>query len=187
MDAPEATVTVRVDPLTAAIFSALFSPALILGVGLLWRGRALADGLLLCACYVGGVYGICSPAVVLAPGRLAYRSLLGRREIALAGVDSVSVESRPAPTLVLRQGGPGGGSLAFIIKPFSRHGVSAMLQHVRRECPGARFDRVSGDLGRGDFRSVTRQTVSTQNLMRLVIVAAGGAVLAAVVRLLLRG
>ena len=164
---------IRVDPATVIIFSILFSPALICGVMLLWKGTQIRDGILLCATYGAAVYWICSPTLELLPGKLIYRALFKKLSVDLEKVGSVEIVSAPAPTLELRETGSGNLLTSFIVKPFSKAGVGAMLQHIRDASPSATFDKVSDDMSQGDFRSVTRQTLSARNLIRLASTVAG--------------
>ena len=63
-------IVVKIAPATLIIFSILFSPVLIAGLTLLWKGGQLRDGFLLCCLFGLAVYGICSPNVELLPGKL---------------------------------------------------------------------------------------------------------------------
>ena len=175
---------IRVDPATVIIFSVLLSPALITGSFLLWRGQQIADGLGLCAAYVAFLYWICSPSVELAPNELIYRSLLQRKAIMLSDVTGVSISARPAPTLELKRGPGKGPRFSFIVKPFSKSGVVALLHHVRTFAPEASFDGIARDMSAGDFKTVTRETISTQNLIRIAFAIGASSVAAALARAL---
>ena len=76
----------------------------------------------------------------------------------------------------------GKAPFAFIIKPFTKNGVACMMQHIRTSCPEARFDAISDDLLRADFGSVTRETLSTRNLIRIAVTVGGAAIASAIIR-----
>jgi len=177
---------IRVDPATVVIFSVLLSPALLVAGSLIWHGQQIPAALGLSMVYLGTVYGICSPVLELRPGQLTYHSLLGRRTIELSEVAEVKMSAKPAPTIHLVRKKRGSVSFAFIIKPFSKAGVVALLHHLRASCPDARFDDIANDLDTGDFRSITREAISAQNLIRIAVVAASATFVAAVMRGLLR-
>jgi hypothetical protein len=179
----EERVVVRTALSTVAIFSVLFCPSLLAGLLALSRGH-VRDGTLLCAAYVALVLWMASYRVELVPGLLVYRTLLTRREIDLSNVTASSVESRPAPTLVLRSGSRKLGE--FIVKPFTREGVAAILEHVRASSPGVKLDRSAEAMRLGDFSVVTRQAIQAVNLLRIVLVVAGALLLAAFLRTWLR-
>ena len=152
---------------------------------MLWKGTQLRDGFVLCGIYGLAVYWICSPSVELSPGRLVYKALMKKMSVDLSSVGSVVIASRPAPTLELREASNTPPLISFIVKPFSKVGVAAILHHIQAERPIAQFDAVSTDMKAGDFASVTRQTLSTRNIMKIVSRAAGGSFAAVVVKLLM--
>src|SRR5579871_5508811 len=181
---PASPRIIRVAPATVIIFSVLLSPALFVGALLIWRGQQIPEALGLCAAYITFVYLICSPSVELAPNRLIYRSFLKRRAIALSEVVEVKAGAPLAPTLQLLRKGGHGEPFSFIIKPFSKLGVVAMLHHIQTFCPEAQFDRITKDMSVGDFRSITRETISSQNLIRSALILGLSMITAAIVRVL---
>jgi hypothetical protein len=176
---------IRVDPATVIIFSVLFSPALFMSLMLIWRGQQIPDGIALFALYVVGVYWICSPSIELDQHKLTYRALLKRGTIMLSEVAAVKISANPAPTILFLRKKPATDSFSFIIKPFSKAGVVALLHHLREGCPGARFDEIAIDLSNDDFDSITRATISTRNLIRIVFSGALAAFIYGMVRTLL--
>ncbi len=180
-----ATKVLRVDAATVVIFSILFSPFLIGGVVSLWRDQ-IRDGIILCGLYVALLYWMCGRTVELVPGRLVYRVFFARKEIDVSNVVGASVVARPAPTLELRHAGSNRDVPAFIVKPFTKAGVAAILRHIRESSPRVKLDRIAEDMSEGRFDSITRETVKAMNLLRLALALAGALVAAAVVRLMLR-
>ena len=176
---------IRVDPATVIIFSVLFSPALLMAVLLIWRGQQIPEALGLCVVYVVMVYWICSPSLELGQDQLTYHAFLTQKTIALSEVTGVKMSASPAPTIHLVRKQHGVSSFSFIIKPFSKLGVVALMHHLRSHCPGARFDEIANDLDRGDFGSVTRAAISTRNMIRFVVAGASATFAAAIVRALL--
>ena len=174
---------IRVAPATVVIFSTILSPVLLGGIMTLWQGQKLWNGSLVCIGYFFALYGICSPTVELLPGRLVYRALFIRREIELADVAKVQVSARPAPTLELHHRYGGRRPFTFIVKPFSKSGIADIFQHIRQSNPMVRFDRVSEDMSRADFTTVTRKTVSTESLLRLAFVIGAIGVGSAIIKL----
>lgn len=152
---------------------------------LLWKAVQFRDGFILCGLYGLAVYWICSPNVELLPGKLIYRSLLKKKSVELASVRRVAIVSRPAPTLELSEPSKKSPLISFIVKPFSKAGVAAILHHIQTESPATQFDAVSTDMKAGDFTSVTRQTLSFRNILRIVSAVAGSAIGVIVGRILL--
>jgi hypothetical protein len=176
---------IRVAPATVAIFAVVFCPLLLTATLLISRGQQIPHALGLCAAYIGVVGWFCSPSIELSPNRLAYRTILRRRSIVLSEVVRVSTSANPAPTIAFKQNRRAGRPLAFIVKPFSKRGVTAMLQHVREYSPQAQFDRIAADMAAGDFHSITKETISSRNLLRIAIVAAVAVFGTAIARMLL--
>jgi len=184
MDTKTSRILIRTDPATSIIFSILFCPALILGLNLIWKGAQVNEGLLLCGLYFSAHYYMCSPTIELTKGLLVYRAFMKRISIELPLVRDVAIVSKPAPHLELSisdQDPP----FSFIIKPFSKAGVAETLQYIRSNAQWAKFDGVSTDLCRGDFASVTRQTLSTRNILLLSGSLAGGSVISALLKVLI--
>ncbi len=181
---PSEQKTIRVAPATAVIFSILFLPFLFAGVVTLFKSAdQRLTGLFLCALYPIAIYWICSPTVVLNHEALTYRALFTRHSINLSTVARATVTARPAPTLELYTANSSSQRpLIFIIKPFSKSGVACIMQHIRTFSPDARFDTISDDLLRADFASVTRETLSTRNLVRIAMTVGGAAVASAIFR-----
>jgi hypothetical protein len=177
---------VRVAPVTIVIFSVMGLPALLAALQLFWHGEQLRDASLLCAAYLVFVWWIASHRVELAPGRLVHRTLFTRKEIDLSRVVRASIVARPAPTLELRRAGSREVVSAFIVKPFSKAGVAAILEHVRASSPGVKLDPVAEAMRKGDFDLVTRETIKATNLLRLVVVVVAALVGAAIFRMLMR-
>lgn len=175
---------IRAAPATVIIFSVLFSPALLLGGLLIWRGQQFPEAIGLCFIYILGVYAICSPAVELSHNQLIYRLPWKRRRIILSEVVGVSMSARPAPTLKLSKGNGQEESLSFVLKPFTKGGVVTIFDHIRRYCPTARFDGISKDMSSGDFSSITQETISSRNLIRIVVIVGSSAVAAAIAQML---
>jgi hypothetical protein len=173
---------IRVAPATVIIFSVLFSPALLLGALLIFRGQQIPEALGLVAFYAGAVYWVCSPSVELGDSRLIYRAPFKRAEIEISQVDRVVMSANPAPTVTLTRKGGCGAPLSFIVKPFSKPGVVAMFRHIREHSPEVRLDGISQDMSAGDFASITRETVSTRNLIRIALAVSGSALAAALAR-----
>lgn len=179
-------VVVRVDPATIIIFSVMMSPAVLVALQLFWHGRQLRDASLLCAGYLVFFWWVASHRVELAPGRLVHRTLFTRKEIDLSHVVAASIVARPAPTLELRRAGSREAVAAFIVKPFSRRGVAAILDHVRESCPGVKLDRVAEAMRKGDFELVTRETIKATNVLRLVVLVVVVLEAGAILRMLMR-
>jgi hypothetical protein len=177
---------IRAAPATVIIFSILCLPLLFAGLVTLFKSTDQPlTGLLLCALYPSVVYWICSPTVILDQDALTYRALFTRRTIDLSSVTQATVAARPAPTLELRAtNSTARASLAFSIKPFTKNGVACMMQHIRTSCPNARFDAISDDLLRADFGSVTRETLSTRNLIRSAVTVGGASLAYAIFRVI---
>jgi len=176
----------RVDPTTVIIFAVIFSPVLIGGTITSWQGDKTWNGVVICIGYFVALYWVCSPTVELLPGKLIYRALFKRKDIVLATISRVAVSARPAPTLELHRKG-GERPLAFIIKPFAKQGVVDILRHIRQSNPAIRFDKLSEDMSKADFGSVTRKTVATKNLLRLAFIIVTIGVGGALIKLLLHG
>jgi hypothetical protein len=179
------TTVLHVDPATVAIFSVLFSPALLLAGLLAWQGQQLREAGLLAAAYLVGLYWMCGRTVELAPGRIVYRVLFRRMDIELSRVRAARVVARPAPTLELMQRDSADYESAFIVKPFTKAGVTAILLHIRACCPDVELNRVALDMADGRFDSITRETIRARNVLRLALVLGGAMVVAAVTRFLL--
>ena len=103
-------------------------------------------------------------------------------------IDSIAaaIVARPAPTLELRRAGSRKSIGAFIVKPFSRRGVAAILDHVRQSSPGVKFDRVAEAMRKGDFDLVTREAIKAMNLLRIIVLVVAALAVASIVRLALR-
>ncbi|MBK1884725.1 hypothetical protein JIN85_20100, partial [Luteolibacter pohnpeiensis] len=177
-DAPR---LIRAAPATVIIFSVLFSPALLLGVLLIVRGQQIREALGLVALYAVAVYWVCSPSIELAANRLIYRSLLKRAEIDLSQVSRVTMSANPAPTVTLTRK-DGGTPLSFIVKPFSKLGIVAMFRHIRERSPDVQLDGISHDMSEGDFGTITKEAISTRNLIRIALTVSGSALAAALAR-----
>jgi hypothetical protein len=184
----EATTTtvLHVDRSTVVIFSVLLSPALLMAGQLAWRGQQLWDAGLLCVAYIVALYWVCGRTVELAPGRLVYRVFFTRKDIELSRVRAARVVARPAPTLELMQPDSPDYAAAFIVKPFTRAGVTAILLHIRACSPDAELDHVALDVAEGRFDSITRETIAATRMLRRALVLGVALVLAVVIRLLLR-
>ena len=179
-------IVVKVAPATMIVFSILFSPALLVGLMVLWKGEQLPTGIMLCGLYGLVLYWICSPSVELLPGRLIYRALMKKMIVDLAAVRSVAIISRPAPNLVLSGFSDASPLGYFIVKPFSKAGVAAILHHIQTECPEAHFDDVSTDMKTGDFASVTRQTLAARNILRIALASSGGMFVIVILKIIAR-
>jgi hypothetical protein len=179
-------LVVRVAPATIVIFAVMGSPFVLMSLLLFWHGKQLRDASLLCVAYLVLVWWSASHRVELAPGRLIHRTLFTRKDIDLSGVVAASVVSRPAPTLELRRAGSREFVGAFIVKPFSRRGVAAILDHVRESSPGVKLDRVAEAMRQGDFDLVTRETIRGANLLRLIVLVVVVLVGAAMLRMFMR-
>jgi hypothetical protein len=182
----EQPVTIRVARSTFVVFAILFSPLLLWSVALLWGTTRVAEGCAVSLAYVLALFWACSRAFELSPGRLVYRSLFRRETIDLNSVSDVSIHARPAPSLELHCSGRSGRATTFLIKPFSRNGLVAVLQHIRAANPDIRFDAISDDMSRADFRSVTREALATTNLLRIALMA-GAIAFGGILIKLLRG
>lgn len=179
------TTVLRVDPRTVIIFSVMLSPALFVAAELLWSGRQLPHAALLCGLYAMVQWWMCGRTVELVPGRLIYRVFFTTKVIDVSNVAAAEVVARPAPTLELRHEGSCQAVPAFIVKPFSRTGVAAILDHIRQSSPNVKLARVAQDMSQGRFDTITREAVKAMNLLRLVLLVAGMLVAGVVVRLLL--
>ncbi len=178
-------MVLRVDPRTVIIFGVMLSPALLVAGELVWHGRQSLAAAALCGLYAAGLYWMCGRTVELAPGRLVYRVMFTRKIFDLSNIVMASIVARPAPTLELRHRGAPRAVPAFIVKPFTRSGVAAILQHVRECSPGVKLDRAAEDTVEGRFDTVTRETIRATNLLRLMFLVVGMLVLSAAVRRLL--
>lgn len=183
----EDVATIRVAKSTIILFSIIFLPLLIWGTSLIWNTAKIAEGAVIIAGYGLAVYWASSPAIELLPGRIVYRALFRRKEIPLSKVSKVSAVARPAPSLAFATADPEQPLTTFIIKPFSKNGIVALLRHVRHSSTSIRFDSVTEDLSKADFRSITRETTASRNLLRLAILAGATAFGASVIRTLLHG
>jgi hypothetical protein len=160
-------ITIHVGFTTVIIFSVLWLPLLAIGLIQIFQSGRLESGLGFCAAGLFTIIYFCSPTVCLNDERLTYcKYFLIWRSIELKSISRVNLLSIPStsnavsvavPTLFLHQAQS--KPFKFVIKPFSKAGVSLMMRHIRRHAPNAEFDRVSSDLAHGDFASVTRQTI----------------------------
>jgi hypothetical protein len=175
----------RVDVATIVIFSVLASPFMLMALLLFWRGKQITEASFLCAAYVGVLCWIASHGVELAPGRLIHRTLFTRKDIELSRVVAASIVARPAPTLELRRAGSREIVSAFIVKPFTRAGVAAILQHIRECSPGVKLDRIAEDMSEGRFDTIARETIKAMNLLRLVLLVVAIVVVGTLVRVYL--
>lgn len=175
---------IRAAPATAIIFSILFSPLLFVGFLCLFKTGQLWTGLLFCALYPATILAICSPTVFITNSTLTYRTLFGSRSIDLSSVAKVSVTAQPAPTLQILSA-DARQPFSFIIKPFTKTGVTYIMKSIRMSAPNARFDAISNDLSNNDFSSVKRETLKTQNLIRIILTVGGASIAAALVRALI--
>lgn len=181
-----AALVVRAAPATIIIFAVMGLPFVVMACLLFWDGKQLRDASLLGAAYLVLVSWTASHRVELAPGRLIHRTLFTRKEIDLSRVVAASIVSRPAPTLELRRAGSRESVGAFIVKPFTKRGVAAILDHVRESSPGVKLDRVAEAMRKGDFDLVTRETIKPANVLRLVVMVVTGLTAAAIFRMLMR-
>jgi len=99
---------------------------------------------------------------------------------------SPALLSRPAPNLVLSGFSDASPLGYFIVKPFSKAGVAAILHHIQTECPEAHFDDVSTDMKTGDFASVTRQTLAARNILRIALASSGGMFVIVILKIIAR-
>lgn len=176
---------IRVAPATVIIFGLIFSPALFLGGLLITRGQQIPEALGLIVFYLGFVYWICSPSIELGEDRLVYRALFKRNEVQISNVERIAMHANPAPTLTLTRK-DGGSPLSFIVKPFSKSGIVAMIRHIREWSPEVQLDGISQDMSQGNFDSISKETLSTRNLIRIALGIGSFALGAAVVRAILR-
>jgi hypothetical protein len=183
MDRPR---IIRVAPFTVILFAVLLSPALAVGTMLLWKGRQIWEGLMLCALFVGLHAYFCLRSVELWPGRLVYRGPLPRREIQLAGIERVTVAAEPPPRLQLWGAGQETPLLAFAIKPFSRGDLASIVRHIQAGQPSVVLDELADRLGQGQVEAVAKATLSSVSLLRVLVMLVGSGVLAGLVRALLR-
>jgi hypothetical protein len=173
----EQQLVIRSAPSTGIIFSILFSPAAYVGVkAIFYAPYQLGLGVFLCALYVFIIYWACSPTVNLSGKTLAYYTLFSRRSVELASISEFDVVADLAPLLVLHRSDQP-EPFSFVIRPFSKAGVTSILRHIRVHASRAQFNAISADLEQGDFASVTREALRTQNLLR-VFITAGGAMFA---------
>jgi hypothetical protein len=135
------------------------------------------DGLTVWAIALLIILPACSATVYLEDNLLIYCTCFFiRRSVNLDSVTKVKVTAQPAPTLVLtRFDHP--RPFKFIIKPFSKNSVTFIMHYIREHAPHAKFSSISSDLERGDFASVTRETIQFHNLLRIGCVVACGAFL----------
>ena len=182
-EANETRTIIRVGVSTFVLGSILFSPFLFVALILLIKiPEQLSNALLLCAYYAAFLVVLCSPTIILEPDKLTYRWLLKTFTVDLAGVRRACVTAHNiAPTLELHSGHHA-RTFNFIIKPFSLGGIASILQHIRRFSPDVEFDDKCNDLLRGDTRSVTREVLTAQNLIRLATTIGGATFVAALVR-----
>lgn len=177
----------RVDIATVRIFSLLFAPALVNGLLSIWRPASTRDlwlGVMFCVLYLAALYWMCGRTVELVPGRLVYRVFFVTKVIDVTDLVAAAVVARPAPTLELRRRGSRTAVPVFIVKPFTRAGVAAILEHIRESSPGVRLDGAAGGMGEGRFDSIAHEACKAMNLLRLVFLVVGTLVAAAVARAL---
>jgi hypothetical protein len=175
---------IRAAPATVIIFSIIFSVCLFNGLLCIFMTGQLWTGLIFCALYPAAVLAICSPTVIITNNTLTYRNLLGSRSIDLSSVTKVSVTARPTPTLQLFSAHMR-KPFSFYIKPFSRTGVTYIMHRIRMSAPNARFNVISHDLTNNDFSSMTRETIKTQNLIRVIAILGGTSIALGLVRALI--
>ena len=183
MDLPQTRI-IRVCPATVIIFSVLLSPLLFPAVSMILRKQQLAEAVGFCAAYFGFLYVVCSPTVELSRDGLVYKALFKRRAIAFSEIRGVRMSAHPAPTLELKRLGAHAQPFSFIVKPFSKAGVIAILSDIRSNCPDANFDDVSNDMEHGDFKYITREAIASQNIFRIVLIVGTTAFLVAIGRVL---
>ena len=181
----EATTIIRVDKATVIVFSIIFLPLLCGGGAMLWETAHIAQGIAACMGYVFLIYWVCSPSIELCPGHVGYRTLFRRSKIDLATVAKVFTKANPAPTLVF-QNKDGHVGLKFIIKPFSRHAIVALFRHIRQANPTIRLDAASEHMSQADLSVVTRQAITTTNLLRIALMVGTTTLGASLIRLLLQ-
>lgn len=181
----EPTTIIRVDKATVIIFSIIFLPLLFGGGAMVWQSEHVAQGIAFCTGYVFLVYWICAPSIELWPGHVGYRTLFRRSSIDLTTVSEVFTSANPSPTLVFQKE-DGRVGLKFIIKPFSRQGLAALFRHIHQANPAIRLDAASEHMSRGDFRVVTRQAMTTTNLLRIALTVGTTTLGASLIKLLLQ-
>jgi hypothetical protein len=175
---PNEKIIVRVSPVTAVIFSIIFSPAIIIGLVKVFEYQQIGGGFAFCALPIFFIYWICSPTVSLEDKTLTYSiGFFARRSINLESATRVEVTARPTPVLKLFQGHS--KHIEFIIKPFSKTGVTFILHYIKSHAPNAQFDSISSDLEHGDFVSVTREAMRLQNWLQFFSTVAGSSFLVA--------
>jgi len=96
------------------------------------------------------------------------------------------MSANSAPTIELLQEGSGTKSASFIVKPFSKSGIIASLSQIRSSCPDAQFDNVTNDMSGGNFESITREAMSSQNIIRIALGAGTTMFALVIVRFLLQ-
>ena len=188
MAEPQAQV-IRVAPATVAAGTILFSPVLLLGAALLWRGPDVQNGIALCAAYVAAIYWWCAPTIELAPGRLTYRTALRRATVDLAEVIEVAIAAGPA--LELRRAGRAGepraaGAEVLFVRPFSRLALSAVLHHIRASNPAVRLDALALAIRQASREVIARESGSARALVRFTVVLTVAIAAAGLGRLVLR-
>lgn len=104
----------------------MFSPFLLAALLAIFKTAQPATGLLFSAVYLFGVYGFCSPIVILEGKKLTYRTIFGSRSVDLSYVNRVWVTADAAPTLRLQTEGRN-APFSFIIKPFSKADVASIM------------------------------------------------------------
>jgi hypothetical protein len=177
--------TFRVAHSTVLIGMVVFSPFLLEPVLCIFNAAQPSTALLMSAIYLVGLYALCSPEVILQDHMLTYRNIFGSRSVDLPSIERVRVVADPAPRLELKTKGSG-AHFTFIIKPFSKAGVTQIMNRIHTEAPAAHFDTVSSDLMRGDFVSVTHEAMSVKNLIRIALTLGSGMFAADLVRALWR-
>ena len=188
MAEPQAQV-IRVAPGTVAAGTILFSPALLLGAALLWRGPEVREGIVLCAAYVAAICWWCAPTIELAPGRLTYRTALRRATVDLAEVIEVAIAAGPALELrcVGRAGEPHPrGAEVLFVRPFSRLALSAVLHHIRTSNPAVRLDALALAIRQASREVIARESGSARALVRFTVVLTVAIAAAGLGRLVLR-
>ena len=159
-------VTIYVAFATIVIFIVLYSPFWICGGLAIFKHQNYSGGFSALALGLFFLFYICANTVCLKGKKLTYNMFfLFGRSIDLETVTKVKVAANPAPTLVLQS--KHSKPFKFVIKPFSRAGVALTINHIKLHAPNAEFDKISTDLGRGDFTSVTRETIRAENLFQL--------------------
>lgn len=174
----------RVAPATAIISSILFSPLLLVGLQCIFQTGQFWTGLSLCTVYPATILAFCSPTVFINNNTLTYRSLFFvSRSIDLSTVIKLSVTAQPAPTLQIFSANVH-EPFSFIVKPFSKAGITYVMKRIRVSAPNADFDAISDKLLTGDFSSLTREAIKTRNLIRIVITVGGTSIAIALVHAL---